>query len=408
MARLGAIADDLTGATDLAISLTTAGYRTAVVAGADDVPDVAGADAVVIALKSRSEPVDQAVADSLRALDALRLLGCDRYYFKYCSTFDSTPMGNIGPVAEALLDRVGGQGTIYCPAFPANRRTVYRGHLFVGDDRLDESPMRDHPLTPMTDSSVVRWLDAQATSPVGLIPLEVVRRGADAVREAVDARFAAGNRNVVVDAVMDEDITAIAQGTSHLPLVTGGSALAFGFEGPRTSAFTDVSAGGPHGMVLSGSASQATQAQVRHGVEFGTGLRLDPARLRANLDGTVREMVDSMREANTSPFVVYATKEPTDVQDTGDSEVLEEALGSVARRLVDEGGVRALVVAGGETSGAVVAALDVSHFLIGPVVDPGVAWTRAVRSQGEDVMLLLKSGNFGGPDLFARAWETFT
>ena len=407
VARLGAIADDLTGATDQAIALTTAGYRTAVVVGAEEVPAITDVDAVVLALKSRSAPVNQAVTDSLRALELLRNLDCDRFYFKYCSTFDSTPQGNIGPVAEALLDEIGGPGTIYCPAFPANGRTVYRGHLFVGNDRLDESPMRHHPLNPMTDSSIVRWLDAQTAAPVDLVPLEVVRQGPAAVREAMDSRMTQGSRHIVMDAVMDDDIATVAEATTHLPLVTGGSALGFALDGPMTSAVTTISAPGPYGLVLSGSAAQATQEQVRHGLETGTGLRLDPTRLRADLDTAVTDTVEQMLSAHSAPFVVYATKDPSDVHDTAHSAVLEEALAAIASRLVDGAGVRALLVAGGETSGAVVSTLGVSHVLMGPAVDPGVAWGRAVRFDGEDVMLLLKSGNFGGPDLFSRAWETF-
>ncbi|MFJ9555275.1 3-oxo-tetronate kinase [Nocardiopsis sp. NPDC101807] len=409
MATLGAIADDLTGATDVAIALTSAGYRTAVVLGAD-APDgdgaADGADAVVVALKSRTMPAGEAVAASLDALARLRRAGCERFYFKYCSTFDSTPAGNIGPVAEALLEALGETVTVVAPAFPANGRTVYRGHLFVGDQPLDESPMRHHPLTPMTDSNLLRLLAPQVgggEDDVALVPWPTVARGDEAVREAIGRASRAGARFVVVDALTDADLATLARATEGLRLLTGGSALAQGLTGPRALARTPVTLPGGPRVVLSGSASRATQGQVRHALAVGGGRQLRPADLREDFEAAVSAAVSAALEAADAPFVVYATASPEDVVDTGDAPLIEEALAETAERLV-AAGTRALLVAGGETSGAVVQRLGVGALALGPEVDPGVAWMRG-RRDGEDVHLMLKSGNFGREDLFIRAWE---
>ena len=430
MATLGVIADDLTGATDVAIALTAAGFRTTVVLGSDAhdshgaegaegaegavtrtddaVADAAGrGDAVVVALKSRTMAVDAAVAASLNALDRLRRAGCSRFYVKYCSTFDSTPRGNIGPVVEAVLDALGANVTVVAPAFPANGRTVYRGHLFVWDDPLDESPMRHHPLTPMTDSSLPRLLAPQVgggADDIALVPWPVVAQGADAVRGAIARAATAGARFVVVDAVSDDDLRTLAHATGDLRLLTGGSALAQGLDGPRDgSGHLPLSAPEGPRVVLSGSASQATQAQVRHALAEGDGLRLRPDELRADFEATVSGAVSRALESAAVPFVVHATAAPEHVVDTADAPLIEEALAEIAVRLV-ENGTRALLVAGGETSGAVVQRLGVAALALGPEVDPGVAWTLG-RRNGEDIHLMLKSGNFGRADLFVRAWK---
>jgi len=410
MATLGAIADDLTGATDVAIALTSAGYRTTVVLGADAPHDgdaVDGADAVVVALKSRTMPVDEAVTASLRALERLRGAGCERFYVKYCSTFDSTPAGNIGPVSEAVLEALGESVTVIAPAFPANGRTVYRGHLFVGDDPLDESPMRHHPLTPMTDSNLLRLLAPQVSggeTDVALVPWPTVARGAEAVRDAIGRAGDAGARFVVVDALTDADLATLARATEGLRLLTGGSALAQGLTGPRTSGRTPLTLPEGPRVVLSGSASRATQGQVRHALAVGGGRQLRPAELREDFEATVSGAVAlALDSGDGTPFVVYATASPEDVVDTADAPLIEEALAEVAERLV-AAGTRSLLVAGGETSGAVVQRLGVASLALGPEIDPGVAWMLGQRD-GRDIHLMLKSGNFGREDLFVRAWE---
>ncbi|MPV36286.1 3-oxo-tetronate kinase [Georgenia subflava] len=406
MIRLGAIADDLTGATDLAITLTAAGFRSAVVVGHEAVTTELGeqADAVVVALKSRTSPVDQAVSASLAALDALQRIGAERFYFKYCSTFDSTPEGNIGPVTEALLDALDEDATVVCPSFPANGRTVYQGHLFVGSQPLDESPMRHHPLTPMTDSNLVRLMAAQTRATVGLVPLQEVHRGSSALREVLMSRARDGVRHLVVDAVTDDDLRTVAEAAGHLKLLTGGSGLAQGLDGPRARAQEPITVRDRRRVVLSGSASSMTQTQVRHGLEEGDGVQLDPSALRADLAGCVGGIVARALAGPATPFVVYATAAPSDVRNLDDAPLIEEALGAIAHDLVDRG-VDSLVVAGGETSGAVVSALDITDLRLGPTLSPGVAWARAARRSGDDVMVVLKSGNFGGADLFTTAWD---
>ncbi|PWS52115.1 Hrp-dependent type III effector protein, partial [Streptomyces sp. FT05W] len=241
MPTLGAIADDFTGATDLATMLVARGHRTVVTVGPESLSEgpegaaVRDADAVVVALKSRTAPVDEAVGTSLAALRALRRAGCERFYFKYCSTFDSTPAGNIGPVTDALLAELGERRTVVVPAFPATGRTVYKGRLFVHDELLDESPMRHHPLTPMRDSHLGRLLTPQTRHPVRLVGLDTVRQGGDTLRAALDAPELADSL-VVVDAVTDEDLVTVCAATTHLALVTGAAGLALGLTGPHPDA----------------------------------------------------------------------------------------------------------------------------------------------------------------------------
>lgn len=410
---LGAVADDLTGATDLAITLVEAGFRTTVVVGDREPESPAGstaarvtgrgADAVVVALTTRSDPPATAVRRTLAALDRLRAIGCERFYVKYCSTFDSTPRGNIGPVLDAVLEELGEPATVVVPSFPANGRTVYQGHLFVGDRLLSESSMRDHPITPMRDADLRRLLAAQSRSATGLVPLQVVRRGPTAVRAAFDELVGRGARLVVVDAVDDTDLVTVARATAHVRLLSGASALAQGLAGPRDTGASALDVPDGPRVVLSGSASVATRGQVAHALAHGAGTRLRAAALREAFDETVDATVRAALGAHRGPFVVYATATAEDVV-PGDATVLERAFGAIAQGLV-AAGVRALVVAGGETSGAVTAALGVRHLDVGPVLDPGVAWVRAVRHDGDDVALVLKSGNFGGRDLFCRAWD---
>ncbi|MFN3297113.1 3-oxo-tetronate kinase, partial [Caldimonas sp.] len=224
MTVLGVIADDFTGATDVASMLVRAGMRTVQVIGVPDGPPPK-ADAVVVALKSRTIPAAQAVADSLAALRWLQAAGAKQFYFKYCSTFDSTPAGNIGPVTEALLEALGSDFTIACPAFPENGRTVFRGHLFVGDQLLSDSGMRHHPLTPMTDANLVKVLQAQSRGRVGLLRYDTVGQGVQAVRERLAQLRAEGVRLAVADAIDNDDLRTLAAACAGLPLITAGSGV---------------------------------------------------------------------------------------------------------------------------------------------------------------------------------------
>ncbi|MGP2439853.1 3-oxo-tetronate kinase [Streptomyces sp. JW3] len=421
MPTLGAIADDFTGATDLATMLVARGFRTVVAVGADAVAalaDAAQTDAVVVALKSRTAPVAEAVDDSLKALHALRAIGCRRFYFKYCSTFDSTPEGNIGPVTDALLAALGERRTVVVPSFPATGRTVYRGRLFVHDDLLDESPMRHHPLTPMRDSRLQRLLAPQTAHPVTRVGLDTVRAGAAALRAAL-AEPVHADALVVLDAVDDTDLTAIAAATEEFGLVTGAAGLAVGLTGPHPGAARarPASRPGDVGVVLAGSASAATRAQVAHALDHLPHRRLDLHRLRADFDTAVAELTAFVREHWAAdparPPLIYAVATPDDIEtDTPagaepPAALVERALAACAVTLV-AAGARRLLVAGGETSGAVVTALKARTLGIGAPIAPGVAWARTEvcpAGTAHTVDLALKSGNFGDTAIFTEAWE---
>lgn len=421
---LGCIADDFTGATDLANNLVRGGLRTVQLNGvpADDEP-AAEADAVVVALKTRTCPPGEAVAQSLAALRWLRAQGAEQLYFKVCSTFDSTPAGNIGPVADALLDALHGPGqgfTIACPAFPANGRTVFKGHLFVGDQLLSESGMRQHPLTPMTDAHLVRVLQAQSRRRVGLVAHEVVARGPDAIRARFAALQAEGIGMAIVDAVADEDLMRIGQALDGLPLVVAASGIAIGLPqnwrgrlGPPAQAARLPPPAGTQ-AVVSGSCSAATQAQVAHFRRSGRpAFAIDPLALAdpAGARAVVAQVLAACGPAlSGGPVLVHATAAPSEVQAVQArlgvahaGALVEQALARIAEGLV-AAGVRQLVVAGGETAGAVVQALGVRRMAIGPQIDPGVPWTAVHTPAGVPLHLALKSGNFGAEDFFTRAF----
>ena len=417
---LGCIADDFTGATDLANNLVRAGMRVVQTIGVPEAPLAAdaAADAVVVALKSRTIAADQAVAQSLAALRWLRAQGARQIYFKYCSTFDSTPAGNIGPVTEALMQALDCDFTIATPAFPDNGRTVFKGYLFVGDQLLSESGMRQHPLTPMTDANLVRVLQAQTRRRVGLIEQRTLAAGSDAIRARIADLRAEGVGIAIVDAVSNDDLWRLGPALAELPLVTAGSGVAialpanFGLA-PAAQAAALPAASGLR-AVLAGSCSQATQAQVAHFIACGhPALALDPLRMAAG-DAVVRQALDwaQGRLAADAPLLVYSTAEPAAVQAIQQrlgvaraGELVEQTLAAIARGLVGLG-VRQLVVAGGETSGACVQALGVAQLRIGAQIDPGVPWCHALSPAApQGLHLTLKSGNFGGEDFFSRAFQ---
>jgi uncharacterized protein YgbK (DUF1537 family) len=418
---LGSIADDFTGATDLCNTLVRRGMRTvqlidAPAAGAA-VPD---ADAVVIALKSRTTPAAEAVEKSLAALAWLRDAGARQILFKYCSTFDSTDAGNIGPVAEALMAALATDFTLFCPAFPENGRTIYRGYLFVGDVLLSESGMRDHPLTPMRDPSLVRVLQRQVEGRVGLVPYDEVGRGAPAIGDAFAALRQAGFRHAIVDAIEDRDLEAIGAAAADFPLITGGSGIALGLpENFRRSGLlreTQAADTLPPiigaAAVLSGSCSEATGAQVRHFREWRPVFTIDPIAVAAGRNVAEEALAWAVARLGEKPILISSTAEPEAVaaiQEALGREragvLVEQTLAAIARGLV-AAGVRRLVVAGGETAGAVVQALDITGLRIGRQIDPGVPWT---QSLGEPPLALaLKSGNFGAPDFFLRAFSVLS
>jgi uncharacterized protein YgbK (DUF1537 family) len=371
------------------------------------------ADAVVVALKSRTNPPDEAVAQSLDALAWLRARGAEQIYFKYCSTFDSTPRGNIGPVTDALMNALGCDFTIACPAFPENGRTIFKGHLFVGDQLLSDSGMRDHPLTPMRDANLVRVLQAQTASKVGLIAYDVVARGEDAIRRRIDELRSQGVRMAVVDAIDDEDLRKLGPALRGMPMITAGSGVAIGlsdnFELARVGQANRLPDCPGLRAIVSGSCSVATNAQVADFIaRGGAAFVIDPLALMHG-DGEIeRALAWAKPRLVDGPVLIYSTSAPERVREIqsrlGGSEagaIVERGLAAIARGLV-ECGVRQLIVAGGETSGAVVQELGVGMLRIGPQIDPGVPWTFA---EGRIPLLLaLKSGNFGTEDFFTKSF----
>lgn len=406
---LGCIGDDFTGSSDLANTLARKGMRAAQYCGVPDSPADPSVEAGVVALKSRTITPSEAAAQSLAALDWLRAQGCRQFFFKYCSTFDSTPEGNIGPVAEALIAALGADRVIVCPAFPAAGRSVYQGHLFVGDRLLSETGMRDHPLTPMTDPDLRRWLGRQTRLGVGLIGAATVLEGAGAIRAALDAAAAP---LVVVDAIRDADLMAIGAAAEGLALVTGGSGAAMGL--PENFRRQGLLAGDAQGWtgapgpcaILSGSCSEATRAQVARHAVANPALKIDVDKVIAG-ETTAEEVAHWLigeGGAEGGAPLAYSSADPAAVKaaqarhgrETAAAAI--EALFAGVARLLVAGGVTRLITAGGETSGAVVEGLGLSVLEIGPEIAPGVPALKA-----GPLALALKSGNFGDTDFFAKA-----
>jgi uncharacterized protein YgbK (DUF1537 family) len=416
---LGCIADDFTGATDLASMLVRQGMATVQLIGVPAAGvDPGDAQAVVVALKSRTIPAEDAIRQSLAALAWLRARGAEQILFKYCSTFDSTDEGNIGPVSEALLEALGAEVTIACPALPENGRSVYLGHLFVGEQLLSDSHMRHHPLTPMTDSNLVRVLGRQSRAPVGLLPYAVVDRGPAAIRAHLAELREQGIRQAIADAVSERHLIDLGAGAADLALITGGSGIAMGLpanfrrqgkldESEPADALPHVEG---HAAILSGSCSAATLAQVeRHRAAGRPAMALDPIRLAENGAEIEQALVFAERHVGQGPILFSASAPPEEVARVQArlgrgraGAVVEAAMAAIARGLIAQG-VRRLVVAGGETAGAVVDALGVKALKIGPPIDPGVPWTLSLGQP--ELLLALKSGNFGAPDFFIKAFE---
>ncbi len=415
---LGAIADDFTGAADLCNTLVRRGMKTVqlIDVPGDNTP-APDAEAVVIALKSRTIPVSDAVRMSLTALTWLKDAGAKQILFKYCSTFDSTDEGNIGPVAEALLDALGSDFTLYCPAFPTLGRTIFKGYLFVGGVLLSESGMKDHPLTPMRDPSLVRVLQRQSRGKVGLVQHATVSRGPVAIATAFAGLKQEGCRHAIIDAIVDHDLEAIGEAATDFALITGGSGIALGLpENYRRAGLIGDGGGADilpkiagHAAVLSGSCSDATRGQVAHMIGAGgSAFIIDPLAAAAGQNVAEQGLSWAADKLGNRPILFAATAPPESVaevqQKLGRERaglLIESIMAEIARGLVERG-VRRLVVAGGETAGAVVQALGVTGLRIGRQIDPGVPWT--VSLGDPPLALALKSGNFGAPDFFLRAF----
>ena len=416
---LGCIADDITGATDLALMLKRSGLRTIQVMGVPDDPKALEPfDAVVVALKSRTNPPAEAIEWSLASADVLRAAGARQLFFKYCSTFDSTDKGNIGPVGEALIEKLGGDVAFVCPAFPTNKRTIYKGHLFVGDELLSSSPMKDHPLTPMRDSDLVAVMQRQTRLPVGLVDYSVVDQGAAAIETAVETATQAGKRFLVIDAISDVHLMAIGKAAAGHKLITGGSGVAIGLADnfvdqgllTKSDANAPMAARPGRAAILSGSCSAATRGQIQAAIAAGLpAMRLDALDV-ANGKADPQTFVRFAKEQSPDrPVLIYSSEAPDVVEAVQAAlgreragTVVEGAMAEIAKGL-DAAGFTRLIVAGGETSGAVVSALGVTAIEIGPEIDPGVPWTKSLDDRG--LVLALKSGNFGGERFFVDAWS---
>jgi uncharacterized protein YgbK (DUF1537 family) len=412
---LGCIADDSTGATDLANNLVRGGMRVVQTIGVPAAPLEDDVDAVVVALKSRTCPAKEAVAQSLAALAWLRRAGAKQIYFKYCSTFDSTPRGNIGPVTEALMDALGADFTIACPAFPEAKRLIFKGYLFVGDVLLSESGMRNHPITPMMDANLVRVMQAQTRRKVGLIDYTVVDAGPAAIEKRIADLRADRVGVAIVDVISDGDLARIGPALRDLPLVTAGSGVAialpanFGIEPTPKASQLQPATG--HSAIVSGSCSTATRGQVSEFVSGGgAALSLDPLVMAERKDPTEKALQWARDRLPHGPVLIYTTAVPEAVSEVqarlgveAAGALVERTLARIARGLV-EMGVRRLVVAGGETAGAAMRELGVERLRIGPQIDPGIPWCSAFSPAAGGVLhLALKSGNFGGPDFFLRS-----
>jgi 3-dehydrotetronate 4-kinase len=417
--HLGCIADDFTGATDLANNLVRAGMRVVQTIGVPTSPLGAQVDAVVVALKSRTIAPQEAIDQSLQALAWLQAQGAAQIYFKYCSTFDSTAQGNIGPVTEALMQALHTDFTIATPAFPDNGRTVFKGYLFVGDVLLNESGMQHHPLTPMTDANLVRVMQAQCKSKVGLIDHKTVAQGAQAVAQRVNDLKAQGIAIAVVDAVSNDDLLRLGPALQNMPLVTAGSGVAIGLPAnfglsPTPQASVLPKAQGLQ-AVVSGSCSQATNRQVAHFKQTGRpAFAIEPLALANSTSKGADVVTQALQWAqphlSSGPVLVYSTAAPEAVKAVqtqlgveAAGALVENTIAAIAKGLVDLG-VQQLVVAGGETSGACVQALDITQLQIGPQIDPGVPWCHA-HTRAHAIHLTLKSGNFGTDDFFTKAFQ---
>lgn len=408
--KLGCIGDDFTGSSDLACMLAKNGMRVIQFSGVPDDTAPGDVDAGVVALKTRTMQVEDAVALSLGALEWLKAQGCTQFFFKYCSTFDSTPDGNIGPVTEALMDRLGTENAIVCPAFPATGRSVYQGHLFVGDRLLSESGMEHHPLTPMTDPDIRRWLGRQSRRAVGHVPAATVAAGPDSIAKGVAAETRAGRPLVVIDATSDADLRAIGAATAGLPLITGGSGVAMGLPlallGPDGLHSDGDDWGGQTGpaALIAGSVSKMTRAQIIRWSQSNPVREITADKVMAGRI-TPRDAANAALASET-PLLLYSSAEPAVVkraQDRYGCDIVAgrlEAFFAETARLLVEGGVTRLVIAGGETSGAVVEGLGLTALRIGPEIAPGVP---AVAAEGRPLALALKSGNFGDEEFFAKA-----
>jgi len=416
--RLGVIADDFTGAVDIAGFLVQGGMRTVMCSKPIEAGLPGEFDAVVMSLKIRSIPPEEAVEQALTALAFLKASGCDRFYYKYCSTFDSTEKGNIAPVTDALCKALGQQSTLICPALPVNGRTVFHGYLFVQDLLLSDSPMRHHPINPMLDSKLERLLAQQSPSTCGHVFYSVVAKGTKAVKETIANLQADGVQNIIVDVINDEDLTTIAEATKEFSLVTGGSGLAQGMAKVRARELGVESKPLPafvptwgKGVVIAGSCSAMMQKQVDFYQNVAPCHSIDEA-LCLDDPTYAQKLAKWVMEHQTPKYapLVYATRSPEQLEENKKrfagrdvSTAIEAVFGRMSALLAKEG-VTNFVVGGGETSGVVATTLALDAYMVGPQIDPGVSWVRSLDGRYQ---LVLKSGNFGSVEFLQKAQEMY-
>jgi uncharacterized protein YgbK (DUF1537 family) len=408
--EFAAIADDLTGAVELASMLVRNGMPARLLTRRAGPEDAAGVPALVMGLRIRTVPAARALAETGRALDLIRPLRPRRLFYKYCATFDSTPRGNIGPVAERLMAEMGVEFTGYCPAFPEVDRTVYRGHLFVGDALVSRSPKRFDPLTPMREPDLVRVLARQTAVPVGLVRTVDIAAGPDGVAARVAALQAEGIGHAIFDTTCEADLAVLARATADWPLMTGGSSIAAHYPALWGMAETPAPLPKPagHCAVLAGSCAERTEEQLAAFGRRRPVLRLDPERLMEDEDAVAAALDWAVPRLPEGPVAIATTNPPEEVARLQArfgrhrlARRIERALGRIAAGL-HGAGVRHFVIAGGETSGAVLDALRVPALDVGPYEAPGMS--RAASRGGDPVLFHLKSGKLGPVDMFETAF----
>ncbi len=419
MGKLGVIADDFTGATDIAGFLSDGNVHTIQTNGTPSNTIKDNAQAIVVSLKTRSCSKELAVKESLKALDWLKSQGCDRFYFKYCSTFDSTSEGNIGPVIDALLEALGENITVVCPSLPVNGRTVYKGYLFVNDELLSESGMKNHPITPMLDSKISRLMKEQSEGRTCEIFIEEVEKGSEHIKDLLESAEKKGYNYAVIDAITQTHLDTIASGVKDLRLVTGGSGLAIGLakliaekDDNKDDLYWDFQPRKEKTVIISGSCSVKTNKQVDLYKDIAPSFSIDLDAYLLDSKAYVEEVSTLLclhANGGLAPLI-YATRPPSIVaqmkRDYPTIDIgleIERFFGLLAKGLYEKG-IRNFICAGGETSGVIAQSLGIEVFKIGPQIDPAVPWVKAID---DDLFLALKSGNFGSDDFFRKAQSFF-
>ena len=421
--KLGIIGDDFTGSSDIANNLKKSGMQVSMYAGVPNLlPEETKkeqTDAAVIALKTRTAPIEDAIRESLEALSWLKDCGCEQFIFKYCSTFDSTKKGNIGPVTDAIMKELNTDFTIACPSFPDAGRTVYFGHMFVNGKPLNESGMENHPLTPMTDHNLVRWLNHQTKNNVGLIDFQTISKGADSVKEKIETLKTNGYKYAIVDTIKNDDFDIICNGVKDLPFLTGGSGIALGLpkiykdRGLLSASNFEIPKNNSNAIILSGSCSVATINQINIYKENNPSLYVSPDEVINNED-LVEKVFSWIKVNETLSPLIYSssdTKTVSEKQKQYGKEMLankiEDFFELLSKKLVNDN-FGTFISAGGETSGAVIKGLGVQELKIGEEISHGVPALWSPHSNGDKpISVTLKSGNFGQIDFFERALKVF-